>query len=809
MVRLEGRANCAYTVPMTRIILFLLLLLPPLPALAASPSVLVLHSYHPGLSWTDTLNAGISETFRARMPGALLWVEYLDTKRNTDTSYLSLQAALLRHKLAQSTFNLIITTDNDALDFVLKYRDSIFRGAPVVFCGVNDFRPEQLQGHKGITGLAENPAFAETMRTARALHPDTREFVVIGADQAITDLLTDQSLRALEQLFPDIRFTYWNNLDALELRARLQKLSAGQLILVHGVMRNEEGVLVDYRGKNLFLSTHTTVPIYGFWDFEMGTGCVGGKMVRGTTEGERVAELAIKILAGAQPGAIPVDTDTPSSFIFDYVQLQRFGISEKALPQGSLVLNQPARFYQIDKRYIWTATVGVAVLLAALAMLVSAIRRRQEAQAVLRRHKEQLEEAVRARTEHLRTANDELEREVHERIRAEGDLRKARARLEIEVDRRTTDLRFEIEQRRLAEAHIRDREAKARALINAPTETLLLMDQAGIILDINETGASRLGRNRESLYGLSLYALLPENRAGRFRQAVDGVFASGEVGSINEYGEEQDLDLRFYPVFDDQGQVTRVAVFMADVTGARRMARQIMLLDKINSLGRMAAGIAHEIRNPLTGIHGYLYAMDEICDDLPGTEPVSVLRATIAKIRKAAGKMESVIRRVLDFSKPGTPQLELLDLSLPVQEGLSLMLPTLRKAGVTVDTDFAPVPAILGDRMQLEQAVINIVDNAARAVRNNSGAKTIAMRIVRDEDRLVLCVEDNGPGITPADRERIFDPFYTTASDGTGIGLSIVQRIVADHCGAIHVGESPMGGAEFRLEFPLPNTERT
>ncbi len=794
---------------MTRIILLLLLLLPPLPALAASPNVLVLHSYHPGLSWTDTLNAGISETFRQQMPEVLLWVEYLDTKRNTDTSYLSLQAALLRHKLAQSTFNLIITTDNDALDFVLKYRDSIFRGAPVVFCGVNDFKPEQLLGQKGITGLAENPSFAETMRTALGLHPDTREFVVIGADQAITDLLTDRSLRELEQRFPGIRFTYWNNLDALELRSRLQKLTTGQLILVHGVMRNEEGVLVDYSGKNLFLSTHTDAPIYGFWDFEMGTGCVGGKMVQGKTEGTRVAELAIKILEGADPGSTPVDTDTPSRFIFDYVQLQRFGISEKALPEDSLVLNQPARFYQIDKRYIWTATVGVGVLLAALAMLVSAIRRRQEAQAVLRRHKEQLEEAVRARTEHLRTANDELEREVHERIRAEGDLRKVRASLEIEVDRRTTDLRFEIEQRRLAEAHIRDREAKARALINAPTETLLLMDQAGIILDINETGASRLGRNRESLYGLSLYALLPEKRGQRFRQAVDGVFATGEVGSINEYGEEQDLDLRFYPVFDDGGQVTRVAVFMADVTGARRMARQIMLLDKINSLGRMAAGIAHEIRNPLTGIHGYLYAMDEICEDLPETEPVSVLRATIAKIRKAAGKMESVIRRVLDFSKPGTPRLELLDLSVPVQEGLSLMLPTLRKAGISVDTDFAPVPAILGDRMQLEQAVINIVDNAARAVRNNTGAKNIALRIVCDEDRLRLCVADNGPGITAADRERIFDPFYTTASDGTGIGLSIVQRIVADHNGAIHVGESPMGGAEFRLEFPLPNTERT
>ncbi|UTF48762.1 ATP-binding protein [Desulfomicrobium sp. ZS1] len=791
---------------MMRIILLLLLLVPPLPLLAAPPNVLVLHSYHPGLSWTDTLNTGIRETFRAEMPEALLWVEYLDTKRNTDTSYLSLQAALLRHKLAESTFNLIITTDNDALDFVLEYRDDIFRGAPVVFCGVNDFAPGQLGGQKDITGLAENPAFTETMLAALALNPGTKEFVIIGADQAITDLLTDRSLRALEQQFPAIRFTYWNNLDARELRTRLKELGPGQIILVHGVMRNEEGVLVDYRGKNLFLSTHAGVPIYGFWDFEMGTGCVGGKMVQGQTEGERVARLAINVLGGADPGGIPVNTQTPSRYIFDYIQLQRFGISEKALPKDSLVLNQPARFYQIDKRYIWTATAGVAVLLAALAMLVSAIRRRQEAQAVLRRHKEQLEEAVRARTEHLRTANDELEREVHERIRAEGDLRKARASLEIEVDRRTRDLRFEIEQRRLAEAHIRDREAKARALINAPTETLLLMDQAGIILDINETGASRLGRNRESLYGLSLYALLPETRAERFRQTVDNVFSTGEVRSINEYGEERDLDLRFYPVFDDGGQVTRVAVFMADVTGARRMARQIMLLDKINSLGRMAAGIAHEIRNPLTGIHGYLYAMDEICDELP-TEPASVLRTTIAKIRKAAGKMESVIRRVLDFSKPGTPQLELLDLAVPVQEGLSLMLPTLRKAGITVDTEFSPVPAILGDRMQLEQAVINIVDNAARAVRNNAETKNIALRIVCEADRLSLCIADNGPGITPADRERIFDPFYTTASDGTGIGLSIVQRIVADHSGTIHVGESPAGGAEFRLEFPLPATE--
>lgn len=776
-------------------------------AQARSQNILVLHSYHPGLSWTDTLNEGIQEAFRAENPQALLWVEYLDTKRNTDTSYLALQAALLRHKLAQSVFDLIITTDNDALNFVIKYRKSIFRDAPVVFCGVNDFHPSQLQGQQGITGLAENPPFAETMRTALDLHPQTREFVVIGADQSITDLITDETLRELEGQFPDIRFTYWNNLPARELRKRLQGLGAGQIIFIHGVMHNEEGVLVDYRDKNLFLSTYAAVPIYGFWDFEMGTGCVGGRMVEGKAEGMRAARLAMRVLAGTDPDSIPVETKTPSRYIFDYVQLERFGISKSRLPVDSLVLNEPARFYQIDKRYIWTATAGVAVLLAALAMLMSSIRRRQEAQEVLRRHKEQLEEAVRARTEHLRTANDDLEREVNERIRVEGDLRKARASLEIEVDRRTSDLIFEVEQRRQAEAHIRDREAKARALINAPTETLLLMDQAGIILDINDTGASRLGTIRESLIGQSLFDLLPEDRSARLRQAVDGIYASGEAADITEYGQDMALDLHFYPVFDDSGRVTRVAVFMADVTASRRMARQIMLLDKINSLGRMAAGIAHEIRNPLTGIHGYLYAMDEICSEMSDSESAGVLRATIEKIRKAAGKMESVIRRVLDFSKPGTPHLELLDLSGPVQEALSLLGPTLRKAGVDVSASLAPVPPIHGDRMQLEQAVVNIVDNAARALRSRDGGKRVAVSLDSSEGRVRLTIADNGPGIPQADQERIFDPFYTTASDGTGIGLSIVQRIVADHDGSIRVSQSPLGGAEFSVEFPVPAAE--
>lgn len=803
---LEAVSQSAYSSGMMRTLAFFIFLLFPLCSHAEFRNILILHSYHPGLSWTDTLNNGIRDTFAADLPQAHLWVEYLDTKRNPDLSYLNLQAKLLAYKFRDSRFDLILVTDNNALDFARQHRQALFAEAPIVFCGVNAFTEDMRRGLKQVTGVAENPAFEETMRLALLLHPQSTEFVIIGGDQSITDMLTDQSLHALQPAFSGIRFTFWNNLNAVELRPRLERLGPGQLIFIHGVMRNEDGVLVDYREKNRFLAAHTRVPIYGFWDFEMGTGCVGGKLIEGYEQGVQGAKRALMVLNGTDPDTLPIITQPHTRHIFDYNQLVHFDIDQTKLPKDSLILNQPTRFYQIDKRFIWTALFGFALLLMALAMLLGSVRRRKEAQAVLRRHKEQLEIAVQARTEHLRAANDELEREVHERIRAEGDLRKARARLEIEVDRRTSDLRFEVEQRRLADAHIRDREAKARALINAPTETLLLMDQAGIIMDINETGAARLARNPASLFGMSLYALLDEDLGNQIHRAVDEVFTTGALKSLSVNDQDQDLELRLYPVFDDNRQVTRVAVFMADVTGAKRMASQIMLLDKINSLGRMAAGIAHEIRNPLTGIHGYLYAMDEICSELPDEDQAGILQATITKIRKAAGKMESVIRRVLDFSKPGTPRMEPLDLAGPVQEALSLMAPTLRKAGITIETDFTSAPLILGDRMQLEQAVINITDNAARAMRS-SATKIIRLSIALKDGRMALIIADSGPGIPQIDQERIFDPFFTTASDGTGIGLSIVQRIVADHGATISVGTSSLGGAEFRLEFPVQPKE--
>lgn len=784
------------------LVLLLMLFAPAHPTHAARPSVLVLQSYHPGLTWTDELTRGVLDAFREKLPEALLWVEYLDAKRNPSPDYLARLAELLRAKLAGQRFDLILACDNVALEFVRTELFPLFPKATVVFCGINGLTPSMLTGFARITGLGETPALAETIRLALHLNPDTREFVVIGGDQISPDDITDRELRATIAQFAPITFTFWNNLDAATLRQRLPDLKEGHVILVHGVLRNEEGILLDYRDKNHFLAQYAKVPIYGFWDFELGSGCLGGVMIEAYAHGHAAGAMAAETLrTGTLP---PVVEKTPTVPMFDHRQLVRFGIPRAKLPSHSRILFAPSRFYSIPKQWTWAAALGVALLCAMLALSILALRLRRASQAALERHAAHLELAVAERTRHLREANADLEREVAERIQAENALRKAQAGLTIEVERRTRDLAFEIEQRHQTEALLRDRQAKARALLNAPSESLFLVDEDGVILEINDAAARRIGGNRESLLGMRLADILDEALAATCHAAMATALATHEVQSVHQAGPPRDYDIRISPVRAQDSAEGRLAVFLADVTETQRLTRQILLLDKITSLGRMAAGLAHEIRNPLSGILGYLYALEAMARELP-EEAAQTLDTITAKLGTAAGKIEAVIRRVLDFSKPSVPHFQHLDVRDPVTEATSLMATTLRKHGVHLQTELCPEPIwVRGDPTLLEQLVVNLADNAARAARSISTQNPrIRITVEKHATHARISVEDNGPGVPVEDRERIFDPFYTTAVDGTGIGLSIVQRILADHGGGVQVTNSPLGGAAFIVDLPL------
>jgi PAS domain S-box-containing protein len=226
-----------------------------------------------------------------------------------------------------------------------------------------------------------------------------------------------------------------------------------------------------------------------------------------------------------------------------------------------------------------------------------------------------------------------------------------------------------------------------------------------------------------------------------------------------------------------------------DITKAKQLEQQLLIKNKMLSLGRVAAGIAHEIRNPLNNL---------------GPEEMEVIRQIVTQIQVASNKIESVIKRVMDFSKPGAPKMVRANINESLEEAIKLSSVTMRKTDIKIEKSLAPnLPQCYADPHLIEQVVLNLITNAAKAMETSNGNKRVQIKSSARNNTLCIQVADSGPGVPIELREKIFDPFFTTKDDGSGIGLNIAQRIVADHNGTISLDGSKWGGAEFKIELPI------
>jgi signal transduction histidine kinase len=240
---------------------------------------------------------------------------------------------------------------------------------------------------------------------------------------------------------------------------------------------------------------------------------------------------------------------------------------------------------------------------------------------------------------------------------------------------------------------------------------------------------------------------------------------------------------------------------IVDMTKIMELEQLLFRQDKMASLGRVAAGIAHEIRNPLSGINIYLNALEKVIEK---PESQATVEQIIGQLKSASRKIESVIKRVMDFAKPAEPKMTPIQINKPINDALNLTAVTLRKSGIAIETNLDDqLPACHADPNLLEVAVLNLVNNAAEAMAKMDSKRKIRVSSGTSGSDIFIEVSDSGPGVPHTIRNKVFDPFFTTKHDGTGIGLSLCHRIVSDHKGAFSVAESSLGGAVFRIEIPI------
>ena len=248
----------------------------------------------------------------------------------------------------------------------------------------------------------------------------------------------------------------------------------------------------------------------------------------------------------------------------------------------------------------------------------------------------------------------------------------------------------------------------------------------------------------------------------------------------------------------DRGPHGIICLF-TDLTPIMEMEQQLRLKDSLARVGELTAGIAHEFRNGLATIHGYARLVD--LNALPES-----YRRHLQGIRQETDSLGEVVTNFLNFAKPTQVSLSPVDLRMIAERAADDIRTEARAHGgdVSVRGEFS---IIQGDEVLLRQAFSNLVRNALEATLDASRAPEISIDGHVEAGHVRVAVEDNGPGIAPAERERIFTPFFTTKGRGTGLGLALVQKIVVTHNGRIQVGTAPQGGASLQIVLPIASRD--
>jgi two-component system sensor histidine kinase PilS (NtrC family) len=327
---------------------------------------------------------------------------------------------------------------------------------------------------------------------------------------------------------------------------------------------------------------------------------------------------------------------------------------------------------------------------------------------------------------------------------------------------------------------------------------LVTVTLEGHITSINEAACEILGIGQAGALGQPLSRRIPGLTKVLEEAGPIGAVRRHEVDAIRPDGSVRNLGISATPLSDHGGQIIGRVLHFQDLTELRRMQIQVERSERLASIGRLAAGIAHEIRNPLASISGSV----EMLRGLPGADGESRQLVDIAV--REVDRLNGLITELLAYARPRAEEKQTFDLSEITSEIAKAFEQERREHDVQIQVKAEPTVGIEGAPGQIRQVLWNLLRNAAEAMPRGG---VIQMEVSREETSgrppwTLLSVRDTGVGIAPEDIRHIFEPFFSRKPGGTGLGLATVARIVEDHRGHIEIDTPPGGGTQFTLRFP-------
>jgi len=382
---------------------------------------------------------------------------------------------------------------------------------------------------------------------------------------------------------------------------------------------------------------------------------------------------------------------------------------------------------------------------------------------------------------------------------------------------------FWAQSHRVSKRLLRDTRAFASEVVGNMPAGLAVVDPEGKVAMVNASFEALLGRTAALVVGRPAADVLPPGLAqmGEVAMAAPADGPAGQAPEDDEDGPvfgrgggQSKAPMECEGEFDFGGEapvplgvsVTRIVAedgrpvgtlyLMRDLREVRALQEEVRRREKLAAMGNLAAGVAHEIRNPLSSIRGYAsYFGSKFAPDSEDRKAAQVMVREVDRLNR-------VITELIDYSRPSELDRRPTPLGEAVEHSLRLIKPDAQASGVRIETvGLADAPTVLLDPDRFSQALLNVLLNAVQAM-PDGGALTVSAG-VSDDGRGYVAVSDDGVGIDPADMGKIFNPYYTTKASGTGLGLAMALKIVEAHGGEMRVAPRPGGGATFSIFMPL------
>ena len=723
--------------------------------LAEPLNVLILCSYHIGHIWTDQELQAQMQTLISTFPAVEIHVEFLDWKRFPQSGRIAEKWAYIGGKYRSIPLQVVIVNDNVALEGAIAMREHIFPGVPIVFAGINGYADIAPGLPQNVTGVAEEVDPAATLSLALALHRKTRTVVII-TDQTESGIATRREVqRALLKIERnDIDFIFTDTLTMPELCAYLGTLPGKTLVYMTYFNWDRTGRFYGHEESVELVTAASVAPVYHSYDFALGRGIVGGRLLSGWAHGEAAANLAVRILQGEHADDIPPLLTSPCPALFDAEVMKRFGLRPGDLPPDAVLINVTETVWNRYKKQI-TALLGFIIAqMVIIGVLLASVRARRRAEARLR------ESEFRFRTIYDGVYEAILILDCHTGVIIDGN-------------RQVSELFGS------AAAELRGKELGTLGADRQPPDSPTIRERIG-----------------------QIHAGAPQSFLWQVKNSRGEPFWVEATMQMATLGKDQHILVTLRDVSDRiQAEAQRAA-----------LERDLRQAEKMEAIGRLAGGIAHDFNNQLAGIMGYTQLL------LTDPALPEDYREDLQRIESAARHSSHLTAHLLAFARKGAFVNETLDVHMQIRETVNLLTRSVDKRIEFVTRLEAASSLLCGDASQIHSALLNLGINGCDAMASGGALTYATTNVSFSRPEALsesftlapgayvrVAVTDTGTGIAPEVVKHIFEPFFTTkeTGKGTGLGLAAVFGTMKTHGGAVQVVSQPGQGSTFYLFFPV------